>query len=136
MYELSKGLFKDVIFTFPAELVGSQHPLVIKYEKARQKFAPQDRFGPTFGAGFFMGELMGEGLKRSGRDLTVDNFVKAMESIKDFKGIGPNVSFGPNQRQGTRAFFIAKCADGGKAVRLTDWIDSEVDIQEVIKRLR
>jgi ABC-type branched-subunit amino acid transport system substrate-binding protein len=136
MYKISKGLFKDVIFTYPGELPDSQHPLVLKYDKARQKFAPNERPGPFLGAGFLVGELMSEGLKRCGRDLTVDNFVKAMESIKDFKGIGPKITFGPNQRQGARATFIAKCGEGGKTIRLTDWLTSDIDIQEVIKRLR
>ena len=79
---------------------------------------------------------MVEGLKRCGRDLTVENFVKAMETLKGFKGIGPDVTFGPNIRQGSRAEFLAKCVEGGKTVRLSDWITPDIDVQEVIKRLR
>jgi ABC-type branched-subunit amino acid transport system substrate-binding protein len=136
MNEITKGLFKDVIFTYSGELPGSQHPLVIKYEEARKKYAPQERMGPFFGGGFYLGELMVEGLKRCGRDLTTDNFVKAMESFKDFKGVGPKVTFSRTQRQGTRASFLAKCGEAGKTIRLTDWVTSDIDIQEVVKRLR
>lgn len=135
MYKISKGLFKDVIFTSFGELPDSQHPLMRKYKRAQEKFAPKDRWGIFFYAGFIFVEPMVEGLKRTGRDLTADNFVKAMETIKDFKGIGPKISFGPNKRQGSRSVFLAKCAEGGKAVRISDWMTADIDLQEVLKRL-
>jgi len=135
MYKISKGLFKDVIFVTFAELADSQHPLMKKYRKAKEKFAPKDRWGPFFYAGFGFVEVMVEGIKRCGRDLTVENFIKAMESIKDFQGIGGKFSFGPNQRQGGRAFFLAKCAAGGKAERLSDWITPDIDVYEVLSTL-
>jgi hypothetical protein len=59
-----------------------------------------------------------------------------MESIKNFKGIGPEVTFGPDRRQGSRSEFLAKCVEGGKTVRLSDWKTSDIDVQDVIKRLR
>jgi ABC-type branched-subunit amino acid transport system substrate-binding protein len=135
MYKISKGLFKDVIFTSFGELPDSQHPLMRKYKRAQEKFAPKDRWGIFFYAGFIFVEPMVEGLKRTGRDLTADNFVKAMETIKDFKGIGPKISFGPDKRQGSRSVFLAKCAEGGKAVRISDWMTADIDLQEVLKRL-
>jgi len=77
---------------------------------------------------------MVEAFKRCGRDLTVENFVKAMDSIKDFQGIGPVNSFGPDKRQGTRSSFVGKCVEEGKSVRITDWMPSGIDVNEVIKR--
>ena len=135
MYKISKGLFKDVIFTTFAELPDSRHPLMIKYKQAHDRFAPKDRWGIFFYAGFGFVEPMVEGLKRCGRDLTAENFVKAMESIKNFKGIGAEITFGPNKRQGTRSEFLGKCVEGGKTVRISDWKTSDIDVQEVIKRL-
>jgi ABC-type branched-subunit amino acid transport system substrate-binding protein len=78
---------------------------------------------------------MVEGLKRAGRDLTADSFVKAMDTIKDFQGIGPKITFGPKQRQGARSVFLAKCAEGGKPVRLSDYMTSNLGVHEVIKRM-
>jgi len=135
MYKISKGLFKNVIFVTFAEGPDSQHPLMKKYKKAQEKFAPRDRWGIFFYAGFGFVEPMVEGLKRCGRDLTVENFVKAMESIKNLQGIGPKISFGPNKRQGTRSSFLGRCAEGGKSVRLSDWMSSDIDIQKVITML-
>ena len=136
MYKISKGLFKNVIFVTFAEGPDSQHPLMKKYKKAQEKFAPRDRWGIFFYAGFGFVEPMVEGLKRCGRDLTVEKFVKAMESIKNLQGIGPKITFGPNKRQGTRSSFLGRCAEGGKSVRLSDWMSSDIDIQKVITMLR
>lgn len=135
MYKISKGLFKDVIFTSFGELPDSKHPLMVKYKKAKEKFAPKDRWGIFFYAGIIFVEPMIEGLKRTGRDLTADNFVKAMETIKDFQGLGPKISFGPNKRQGARSVFLGKCGEGGKAVRTSDWLTADIDLEKVLQRL-
>jgi ABC-type branched-subunit amino acid transport system substrate-binding protein len=124
-----------VIFVSFGELPDSDHPLMKKYKEAKDKFAPKDRWGIFFYAGILFVEPMVEALKRCGRDLTAENFVKAMESIKDFQGIGPKMNFGPNKRQGARSSFIGKCAEGGKAVRFTDWMTSDANVHEAIKRL-
>ena len=135
MYKISKGLFKDVIFVTFGELPDSKAPLMLKYKKAQEKFAPKDRWGIFFYAGFIFVEPMVEGLKRCGRDLTVDNFVKAMDSIKDYQGIGPKISFSLKKRQGTRSVFLAKCLKGGKIERISDWMTSDLDVQKMLKRL-
>ena len=135
MYRISKGLFKDVIFVSFGELPDSPHPLMKKYKEAHAKFAPKDRWGIFFYAGILFVEPMVEGMKRAGRDLTPDSLVKAMETLKDFQGIGPKISFSPNQRQGTRASFIGKCGEKGQAVRISDWVSSDVDLEKALKRL-
>lgn len=136
MYNITKGLWNGVIFGNFAELPDSQSPLMVKYRAAFDKFADKktDHWGVFFYAGFGFAEPMVEGLKRAGKDLTPDSFVKAMETLKDFQGIMGKVTFAPNQRQGMHEVFIAKCEaaeskspDGkavkvGKAVRLSDWI--------------
>ena len=55
-----------------------------------------------------------EGLKKCRRDLTADNFIKSMETVKDFKGIGVKITSGPNKRPGSRSEFLARCAEGGR----------------------
>ena len=135
MYKVSNGLYKGVIHAAIAELPDSQYPLLKKYKRAQEQFAPKERFSPFFYAGFGFVEPMVEGLRRCGRDLTVENFVRAMETIKDFKGIGPKISYGPNERQGSRSSFLAKCVEGGRAVRISDWMTSDIDVYEVIKRI-
>ena len=87
------------------------------------------KVGLFFYAGIIFTEPMIEGLKRAGRDLTRDNFISAMETIKGFKGVGPEVNFKPfdkkdiYSRQGTQSTFLVQCLAEGKAKKLTDWME-------------
>ncbi len=136
MHNITKGLWEGVIFANFAEMPDSDHPLMKKYREAAKKYAPDERWGVFFAAGFLFAEPMVEGLKRAGKDLTVENFIKAMESIKDFKGIGPTITFGPNQRQGTRSVFLSQCVSATEAKQLTDWMTSDIDVEEAIRRMK
>ena len=51
--------------------------------------------------------FVAEGLKRSGKHLSRDKFIHALEEIKDFPvDIMPPLQFDPNNRQGTRGAYI------------------------------
>ena len=53
------------------------------------------------------------GLQRAGRDLTVDSFITAMESIHDYKDIfGAELSFGPERHHGSTRSFLTVVKDG------------------------
>lgn len=135
MHKITKGLFKGVIFATFGELLGSTHPLMTTYHEAQKRLEPKERWGIFYYAGILFIEPMVEALKRCGRNLTVDTFVKAMESIKDFQGIGPKMSFGPDKRQGSRSFFLARSTGADTTEKLTGWITSDVDPYEVKRRL-
>ena len=52
-------------------------------------------------------------LDRAGRDLTTDGFIKAMESIHDYKDIfGSTLSFGPNQHHASTSSFLTVVKNG------------------------
>ena len=59
----------------------------------------------------------------------------ALESLDGFQGIGAPLTYTNNRRQGTRATFLARTIDGEHVERLTDWLESGVDIEQVIQRL-
>ena len=61
--------------------------------------------------------------------------MEALESLDGFQGIGAPLTYGPDRRQGTSATFLARTINGEEAERLTDWLDSGVDIEQVIQRL-
>lgn len=124
-----------MIFASFAELPGSEHPLMKKSKGAQEKFAPNERWGVFFYAGYVFAEPLVGVLKRSGRDLSVENFVRATESVKDFHGIGPRVSFGPNARQGCRSMFLARCERGGIQVPISDWLYSDIDLDNVLEKI-
>jgi branched-chain amino acid transport system substrate-binding protein len=78
---------------------------------------------PNIGAvyGYVAADITATGLKNAGPDLTLDSFVKGLESIQKYKDIfnGPEVSFGPNIRQGANSSFLAM-VKGGRWTRVTN----------------
>ncbi len=130
MNHISKGLWEGVICATFGELTDSDHPGVVKYKKeVFEKYAAKtERWGLFYAAGIIFTEPMIEGLKRAGRDLTREKFVDAMESIKGFKGIGPEINYKPYNkndiysRQGGNETFLVQCLKDGKAKKLTEWI--------------
>jgi branched-chain amino acid transport system substrate-binding protein len=78
---------------------------------------------PNIGAvyGYVAADITATGLKNAGPDLTLDGFVKGLESIQKYRDIfnGPEVSFGPNIRQGANSSFLA-VVKGGRWTRLTN----------------
>ncbi len=78
---------------------------------------------PNIGAiyGHVAADLTVLGLEKTGPELTTDNFVKGLESIKSYHDIfgGPEASFGPDKHQGASSSFLA-VVKGGRWVRLTD----------------
>jgi branched-chain amino acid transport system substrate-binding protein len=70
--------------------------------------------------------LAAEGLKRVGKNPTREGFVKAMESIKDFKceGMGAPITFSATRHHGLNGFQICQAKDG-KHVPITDYILSK-----------
>ncbi len=61
--------------------------------------------------------VLTEGLKRAGRDLTREKFLKAMESIKDYTedGLSAPISFGPNRHHGLNAVRLMRAGKMGDA---------------------
>ena len=65
--------------------------------------------------GVTYGKTLVEGLKRAGKDLTVESFIKGMEGIKDFdNGAQAPVTFGPNNRQGVTKVVVYRGVQGGE----------------------
>jgi branched-chain amino acid transport system substrate-binding protein len=86
---------------------------------AVQEFAKKykARYGrdPNFHGevGYTAAQLVLIGLQKAGKDLTVDSFVKGMESISDYKDIfGSQLSFGPEQHHGSTKSFLTVVKDG------------------------
>ncbi|MDY6791448.1 MAG: ABC transporter substrate-binding protein [Thermodesulfobacteriota bacterium] len=129
MYKISKGLWKGVITAAFSEMPDSDLPLMKQYKKAYDKFAAKgERWGVFFYAGFVFVEPMVEAIKRSGRDLTRERFVKEMEGLKNFQGTSGKISykaFDPNDpscRQGQNQTYLIQCQEGAKAKKLTKWM--------------
>lgn len=58
-------------------------------------------------------DIIVEALRRAGRDLTVDSFITALESIDNYKDIfGYTLSFGPDKHQGVSESTLSQVRDG------------------------
>ena len=136
MFAISKGLWKNVIFSSISEPADEKCPLMVKYKKAQEKYAPDEKWTTFYYAGFIFAEPLVEGLKRAGKNLTPDTFIKAMESIKNFKGIGPEISYDPGIRRGGKSIYLAKCISATSSEKLTDWITSDINIEDAAKLIQ
>lgn len=128
MYKITRGLWKGVIYTTFGDLPWTNsNEKLVKLRDAWKKYAPQERWGPFLSSGAYYAEPMVEGIRRCGDDLSYDNFVKVMESIKGFQGLGAPVTFGPDIRQGVNSVFMVLCDPSvkGKAKRISDWMTVE-----------
>ncbi len=121
MYNITKGLWEGVIF---GNFLDMDNPLIKKYKAAQEKFAPNEKYtGVFFLAGFMFAEPMVEGLKRAGKDLNTQTFVKALETIRNWNDwLGHDCTFTPTDHQGMKSIFVSKCGPKGEPVRLSDWI--------------
>ena len=121
MHKITKGLWAGVVY---ANFLNVESPLVKKYLEAQKKFAPNEQYtGIFFLAGFVFVEPMVEGLKRAGKDLNPDTFVKAMETIRHWNDwLGYDCTFTPEDHQGMKSVFIAKCGPNGEPIKMSDWL--------------
>ena len=88
-------------------------------EAYKKKFNVDPNIGAVYG--YVAADLTVTGLKNAGADLTLDSFIKGLESIKGYKDIfnGPEVNFGPQIRQGASSSFLA-VVKGGRWTRVTE----------------
>ena len=89
------------------------------FDRYKDRFKADPNIGAVYG--HVAADLTAAALERAGADLTLDSFVKALESIKGYRDIfnGPPVSFGPDKHQGANSSFLA-VVKGGRWVRVTD----------------
>lgn len=133
MNAITKGAWEGVITGTFGEVPDSKLPMMAKYkEEVFDKYAAKgERWGIFYYAGILFVEPMIEGLKNAGRDLTREKFITAMENIKGFKGIGPEVNYTPYKkgdiysRQGTSQTFLVQCLKDGKYKQLTGLMDTK-----------
>ncbi len=122
MMQITKGLWAGMINSYPIEFPDSKHPLMEKYRAWHQKYEPNERWGTFYYSGCLYAEPLVEGLRRAGRNLTPETLIKALETLKDWQGIGGPITFTPTDHQGTKHVYFAQVQQDGSLKKLTDWI--------------
>jgi len=124
-YPLTKGLIEGLI---SVNYATHEESILKRFKQAKAKLAPEDRWNTTYIAGMAYADVMLEALKRCGRDLTREKFIKAMESLEGYKNLTSRIRFAPYDsesplcRLGQRAIYLQQCQKGGAVKILTDWI--------------
>jgi branched-chain amino acid transport system substrate-binding protein len=100
LVQLGPQYAQGVIITQVVPLPTGQSTVGLRYREALARFAPEEK--PDFISleGYVTGNLLLEGLKLAGRNLTTDGLVDALESIHGLDlGLGVPLSFGLSEHQ-------------------------------------
>jgi branched-chain amino acid transport system substrate-binding protein len=108
-----RGVQISQVVPFPWD---SSLPVVKEY---RALLAESGKGEPGFGTleGFIAAKVMVEGLRRAGRNLTRDGFIKAMESMGELDVGGFKVSYSPENHNGSKFVDLTIISKDQKFVR-------------------
>ena len=97
-----------------------------KYREAHRRLDPNERWSFLYTVGIAFPEPLVDALKRTGRDLSTDAFLKALNSTKNFKGIGPRITWTPTQHYGGQEVQIWQCGANGTTHFLQNWTRNDM----------
>jgi ABC-type branched-subunit amino acid transport system substrate-binding protein len=88
-------------------------PATEQYSRLLGKYYPQDQPNFVSFEGFINARVLIEALRRAGRDITRESFIRALESIKEhYVGIGAVINFGPRDHQGIDDVYLTEVKNG------------------------
>ncbi|MBN1662668.1 MAG: ABC transporter substrate-binding protein [Deltaproteobacteria bacterium] len=126
MNKITGGLWEGVITGNFGEAPDSKLPLYLKYLEVKKKHAPEERLGTFYTAGIMYAEPLVYALKKVGKNLSTDAVLKELNSIKDFQGIGPRITWTEKQHQGTDSIIIQKCGPNSSYILLQGWAANDL----------
>lgn len=124
MFRLLGDLWEGAYFDTALGLRGepAADKIIDIVTKADPKLKGREGFCVQGGADIL---ILVEGLKRTGKDLTREKFVAAMETIKDYteEGLVPGITFGPNRHHGLNAVRLMRAgkATDATVTQITPW---------------
>jgi branched-chain amino acid transport system substrate-binding protein len=95
---------------------GAAVPVVKEYQRLAAKAGHPD-FNFSAIEGFVVAKVFVEGLKRTGRDLTREAFIDALERMQDVDVGGFYVSYSPESHAGSKFVDLTIIAREGKFLR-------------------
>jgi branched-chain amino acid transport system substrate-binding protein len=100
------------------------NPKIVQWQADMKKYNPSEQIGGFPLSGWTEAQILTEGLRRAGKDLTRESFLKAMDSMKDYKdSILPTISYSADDHAGTKTGYFQKAdSKAGKFVTFTDWM--------------
>jgi ABC-type branched-subunit amino acid transport system substrate-binding protein len=107
-----RGVQISQVVPFPWDM---SVPVVKEYRALLEAAKGEPGFGTL--EGFIAAKVMVEGLRRAGKNLTRDSFIKAMESLDPYDAGGFKVSYGPDNHNGSRFVDLTIISKDQKFVR-------------------
>ena len=126
MFKISGGLWEGVITGNFGEIPDSKNPLMVKYQEAAKRLAPEERWGTFYSAGILFADPIVEALKKAGRNLSTEAVLKALNSIRNYQTIGPKITWTEKQHQGSDSVQIQKCGPNGSYIELQGWTTNDL----------
>lgn len=124
LFEAPASFKQKLFLSLPAspadqssEGVGEFRTLTSKYRVPAAHLASQT-------LAFSAAKILVEGIKRSGKDLSVENLIGALEGLEEYQtGLTPRVTYGPNRRLGALgAYVVAVDLDKKTLVSASSWV--------------
>jgi ABC-type branched-subunit amino acid transport system substrate-binding protein len=100
LHQLGPQYADGVVVTQVVPLPSGRASALLKYQDQLKRYAPGER--PDFLSlqAWVSAQILIEGLKRAGRNLTTESLVDALEGIRGLDlGVGVPISFGPSEHQ-------------------------------------
>lgn len=125
MFELAGDAWEGAIVASSVPETTSDEPGTVKAREIVEQYGDGMEFGTYAYWGLARAEVMVEGLRRAGPELTRLKFIQALESIDGWSDnfLGHPISFGPEDHQGLNAVHLSR-AEGGTLVHLSGWLEA------------
>lgn len=124
MFELAGTGWEGAIVASSVPEPDSGEPGAVRARSIIEKYGEGIQFGTYALWGLSRAEVMVEGLRRSGRELTRIKLLKSLESVNEWNEsfLGHPISFDGENHLGLNAVKLSK-AEGGTLVHLSDWME-------------
>jgi len=105
------------------DIDNTSDPKTVRYLDFMKKYAPNEPIGSFSEWAVAEGDVLVEGLKRAGKDLSREGLIKGLESLKNWnEGLANNVTYSADSRLGQTALYLLQVKNG-KWTKATDFID-------------
>jgi ABC-type branched-subunit amino acid transport system substrate-binding protein len=124
MFELAGPSWEGAIVAMSVPEPNSGEPGAVRGRSILSKHGQGIQFGTYALQGLSRAEVLVEGLKRAGRDLTRLKLLQSLEGMKNWEDnlLGYPISFDADNHLGLNAVKLSR-AEGGSYVHLTDWME-------------
>lgn len=123
MFDLTDGLWEGAyVIAYHPSPEDTGNPRVAEFRAQLAEMLPDEPPGGFALHGWAIGQLVVEGLRRAGPDLTRDRFIAALETLDGWdEGLPVSLTYRPDERRGNTQGYFSR-AEGGRLVPVTGYM--------------